>query len=46
VPTAVAAASDARLRLPISSGVRSFNLATAAALALGEALRQTDGLPA
>ena len=46
VPTAVAAASDARLRLPISNGVRSFNLATAAALALGEALRQTDGLPA
>jgi tRNA(Leu) C34 or U34 (ribose-2'-O)-methylase TrmL len=25
--------------------VRSFNLATAAAIALGEALRQTDGLP-
>ena len=42
----VAALSDARLRLPIRPGVRSFNLATAAAIALGEALRQTDGLPA
>ena len=42
----VAAASDARLRLPIRDGVRSFNLATAAAIALGEALRQTYGLPA
>lgn len=42
----VADASDARLRLPIRARVRSFNLATAAALALGEALRQTNGLPA
>jgi tRNA (cytidine/uridine-2'-O-)-methyltransferase len=46
VPPDVAAASDAQLRLPIRAGVRSFNLATAAAIALGEALRQTDGLPA
>ena len=46
VPPEVAEACDARLRLPIRSEVRSFNLATAAALALGEALRQTDGLPA
>lgn len=46
VPPDVAGASDARLRLPIRSGVRSFNLATATAIALGEALRQTDGLPA
>ena len=46
VPPEVAAASDARLRLPIRAEVRSFNLATAAALALGEALRQTNGLPA
>jgi tRNA (cytidine/uridine-2'-O-)-methyltransferase len=45
VPAPVAAASDARLRLPIRADVRSFNLATAAAIALGEALRQTDGLP-
>ncbi len=46
VPTEVAAASDAALRIPIRREVRSFNLATSAALALGEALRQTEGLPA
>ena len=46
VPADVAAASDARLRIPIRREVRSFNLATSAALALGEALRQTQGLPA
>ena len=46
VPPAVAAACDSRLRIPIRAEVRSFNLATCAALALGEALRQTDGLPA
>jgi len=46
VPSEIAAASDARLRIPIRPEVRSFNLATSAALALGEALRQTGGLPA
>jgi tRNA (cytidine/uridine-2'-O-)-methyltransferase len=46
VPADVAAASDAALRIPIRPEVRSFNLATSAALALGEALRQTQGLPA
>ena len=46
VPPGVAGASDARLRIPIRADVRSFNLATSAALALGEALRQTGGLPA
>ena len=46
VPPEVASASDARLRIPIRAEVRSFNLATSAALALGEALRQTGGLPA
>ena len=45
VPAEVAEACDAKLRLPIRPEVRSFNLATATALALGEALRQTDGLP-
>jgi tRNA (cytidine/uridine-2'-O-)-methyltransferase len=45
VTPSVADASEAKLRLPIRPGVRSFNLATAAAIALGEALRQTDGLP-
>src|SRR5690606_5097903 len=46
VPPAVAEACDARLRLPLRAEVRSLNLATAAALALGEALRQTGLLPA
>jgi tRNA (cytidine/uridine-2'-O-)-methyltransferase len=45
VPAGVAAACDARLRIPIRPEVRSFNLATSAALALGEALRQTSLLP-
>jgi tRNA (cytidine/uridine-2'-O-)-methyltransferase len=45
VPAVVADASNARLRIPIRPEVRSFNLATSAALALGEALRQTQGLP-
>lgn len=45
VPAGVAAASDAKLRIPIRAEVRSFNLATSAALALGEALRQTGELP-
>ncbi len=46
VPSEVAAGADAVLRIPIRADVRSFNLATSAALALGEALRQTGGLPA
>lgn len=41
VPDAVADACDARLRIPIRPQVRSLNLATTAALALGEASRQT-----
>lgn len=45
VPTAVADACDARVRIPIRSAVRSLNVATSAALALGEALRQTATLP-
>lgn len=46
VPEPVAAAADARLRIPMQPQVRSMNLATSAALALGEALRQTGSLPA
>ncbi len=46
VPAAIAATCDAALRIPIRSAVRSLNLATSAAVALGEALRQTQGLPA
>ena len=45
VPHTVAAECAAILRIPIRADVRSLNLATAAALALGEALRQTSGLP-
>ena len=45
VPADVAPACDARLRIPIRAEVRSFNLATSAAIALGEALRQTGELP-
>jgi tRNA (cytidine/uridine-2'-O-)-methyltransferase len=45
VPTAVADACHARLRIPMRPQVRSMNLATSTALALGEALRQTATLP-
>lgn len=45
VPAAVAAQCAGRVRIPIRPEVRSLNVATAAALALGEALRQTDALP-
>ena len=41
VPDDVVAASDARLVIPIKAGLRSLNVAMAAAIALGEALRQT-----
>jgi tRNA (cytidine/uridine-2'-O-)-methyltransferase len=37
----VMAAADARLKIPLKSGLRSLNVAMAAAMALGEALRQT-----
>jgi len=46
VPAAIVDACDARVRLPMRPQVRSMNLATSAALALGEALRQTGTLPA
>jgi tRNA (cytidine/uridine-2'-O-)-methyltransferase len=41
VPDDVAGAADARVVIPIKSGLRSLNVAMAAAMALGEALRQT-----
>ncbi len=43
VPEAVHAAADARLRIPLRQGRRSLNVAIAAAMVLGEALRQTGG---
>jgi tRNA (cytidine/uridine-2'-O-)-methyltransferase len=46
VPPEVHAAADARLVIPMRPDVRSLNVALAAAIVLGEALRQTGGLPA
>jgi tRNA (cytidine/uridine-2'-O-)-methyltransferase len=45
VPEAVHQAADTRLRIPMRSGLRSLNVAMAAALAAGEALRQTGNFP-
>jgi tRNA (cytidine/uridine-2'-O-)-methyltransferase len=46
VPDAVATAADARLKIPIKPTLRSLNVAMAAAIAIGEALRQTGlGVP-
>jgi tRNA (cytidine/uridine-2'-O-)-methyltransferase len=38
-------AADARLRVPMRASVRSLNVAVAASMVLGEALRQIDGFP-
>jgi tRNA (cytidine/uridine-2'-O-)-methyltransferase len=43
VPDAVHVAADARLRVPMAASMRSLNVAVAAAMVLGEALRQTAG---
>ncbi len=43
VPEAVHRAADVRLRIPMRAGLRSLNVAMAAALVAGEALRQTGG---
>ena len=45
VPPAVHRVADARVRIPMQSGLRSLNVAVAAAMVLGEALRQLS-LPA
>ncbi len=45
VPDAVHDAVDAALLIPLSAGARSLNVVNAAAIALCEALRQTDGFP-
>ena len=42
VPEAVAQAADLRVRIPMRAGLRSINVALAATLVLGEAMRQTD----
>lgn len=43
VPPDVHAAADARIVVPIRPELRSLNVAVAAAMALGEAIRQTRG---
>ena len=45
VPEAVHRAAQARLCIPMRPSLRSLNVAVAAAMAVGEALRQTGGFP-
>ncbi len=45
VPDAVHEAAAARLVIPLRPGLRSLNVALAAAMVLGEALRQTGQMP-
>jgi tRNA (cytidine/uridine-2'-O-)-methyltransferase len=45
VPEAVHRAADVALRVPMRPGLRSLNVAMAAAMVAGEALRQTEGFP-
>ena len=46
VPDTVHAVADAQVRVPMRAGLRSLNVAVAAAIVLGEALRQTGQWPA
>jgi tRNA (cytidine/uridine-2'-O-)-methyltransferase len=45
VPDEVHAVADLRVSVPMRPEARSLNVATAAAMVLGEALRQTDSFP-
>jgi tRNA (cytidine/uridine-2'-O-)-methyltransferase len=45
VPGFIHERADARLRIPMKSGLRSLNVAQAGAMILGEALRQTGMFP-
>lgn len=45
VPDDVHRSVDARIGIPMRPGMRSLNVAVACAMALGEALRQTNGFP-
>jgi tRNA (cytidine/uridine-2'-O-)-methyltransferase len=45
VPDAVQDAADMRVRVPMRPGLRSINVALAASMVLGEALRQTGRWP-
>jgi tRNA (cytidine/uridine-2'-O-)-methyltransferase len=44
-PNFVHRLADLRVRIPQVAGTRSLNIAVAAGIALGEALRQTEGWP-
>lgn len=44
-PDFVHARADLEVRIPLAAGFRSLNVAVATGIALGEALRQTDGWP-
>ena len=44
-PQEVHAAAEARLFIPLAPGARSLNLTVSAAIALSEALRQTNSFP-
>ena len=46
VPDEVHAAADARVAIPLAPGARSLNVAMSAGIALWEALRQTQQVPA
>jgi len=45
VPDAVHKIADARIRIPMATGMRSFNVAVSAGLVVGEALRQLNDFP-
>ncbi len=45
VPDEVHQAADTRLLIPMRPGLRSVNLAVSCAMAIGEALRQTNSFP-
>jgi tRNA (cytidine/uridine-2'-O-)-methyltransferase len=45
VPDEVHEAAEARLIIPLAPGARSLNLTLSAAMAVSEALRQTNGFP-
>ena len=45
VPETIHQAMDARVAVPMAPGARSLNVAMAAAIVAGEALRQTGGFP-
>ncbi|MFD2234463.1 tRNA (cytidine(34)-2'-O)-methyltransferase [Phaeospirillum tilakii] len=45
VPAEVAAAAAARLRIPMAAGVRSLNVAVAAAIGVAQALGRLDAFP-